>query len=80
MTDVGLITFFSEVESIINSRPLTPVSFVEDLVRPLTPNDLLLICPGYDLLPTETKASDVIFHDRWRQGQLYADLFWKRWA
>ena len=56
------------------------MSFVEDLERPLTPDDLLFICPASGLPPTETKASDVIFHNRWRQVQVYADLFWKRWA
>ena len=72
----GLLHFFPKLESIINS----PVCFVEDLERPLTPNDLLLICPGSGLSPTETKTSVAIFHNRWRQVQVYADLFWKRWA
>ena len=40
-TEEGLTTLFVEVEGILNSRPLTPVSFVEEIKRLLTPNNVL---------------------------------------
>ena len=61
MTNKCLVTICSEVESIFNSRPLTPVSFVEDLERPLVPKDLLLISPDSGLPPTNIDKSDIVF-------------------
>ena len=79
-SDEDLLTLFVEIEGMINSRPLTPVSFVENLERTLTPNDLLLLSPASGLPPAKTGTSDMIFTNRWRQVQTYVDLFWKRWA
>ena len=42
-TDETLLSLFVEVESILNSRPLTLVKFKEVIEKPLTPNDLLLL-------------------------------------
>ena len=75
-----MVTLLVEIESILNGRPLTPVSFVEDLQRPLTPRDLLLLCPGTGLPPAGTDNADAIYANRWRQTQLFADRFWNRWA
>ena len=80
MTDEGLVALFSEVKDILNSRPLTPVSFVEDLERSLAPKDMLLISTDSELLPTNIDNSDIVFRNRWRHVQAHADLFWKRWA
>ena len=38
-----LVTLMCEVESIINNRPLTPVSNDPNDLKPITPNDLLLL-------------------------------------
>ena len=64
----------------LNSRPLTPVSFVDGVERPLTPNDLLLFKPGLGLPRVKTDNSDLVYLNRWRRVQAYVDLFWKRWA
>jgi len=53
-----LITFFVEVESIINAHPLTPVSFVDALDRPLTSNDLLFMSGKKGHPPTLSDKSD----------------------
>ena len=79
-SEEGLITLFAEVESIINSRPLTPISFVEDFDRPLTPNDLLVLNPDCGLPPMTNNVSGAFFPQRWRQVQHFSDLFWKRWV
>ena len=54
----GLITLLVEVKSILNDRPSTPVSFVENLQGLSTPKDLLLLCPGSGLSPTSTDNTD----------------------
>ena len=77
-SDEGFITLLTEVESIINSRPLTPISTVEDFDRPLTPKDLLVLQPDSGLPPVITRDSDTFFLQRWRHIQHYSDLFWKR--
>ena len=45
-TEEPLSTFLTEVESIINSRPLTPASDDIDDLEPITPNHLLLDIPS----------------------------------
>ena len=79
LSEEGLTTLLTEVESVINSRPLTPISLVDGFERPLTPKDLLVLRPDCGL-PLVTKDSDLFFPQRWRHVQRYADLFWKRWV
>ena len=51
-SEEGLTTLLTEVESVINSRPLSPILFVDGFERPLTLKDLIsadlrsrLVCP-----------------------------------
>ena len=43
VTDEALATLMAEVESIVNSRPITPLSNDSNDLEPLTPNQLLLL-------------------------------------
>ena len=79
-SEEDLITLFAEVESMNNSRPLTPISFVEDFDRPLTPKDLLVLNPNCGLPPMSNNVSDAIFPQRWRQVRHFSDLFRKQWV
>ena len=77
-SDYDLWTNFKHVKTILNSRPLTPVSADPDDMRVLTSMSLLNGCiepplsPGsfahLDGLPTSCKAS-----------QLFPNEFWHRW-
>ena len=78
-TDESLTTLFTEVEAIVNSRPLFPVSFVEDCERPLAPADLLTMKADMRLPPMESTQIDAQRSNKWQQVQFYADVFWKRW-
>lgn len=79
LSDESLTTLLCEVESIINSRPLTRVSTDVNDVEALTPNHLLLLNRKPQLPPTVTDRSDVYARRRWRQVQYLADVFWIRW-
>jgi len=78
LTDESLYTFLVEVEWIMNTRPLTPVSDSPDDFSALTPMSLL--CGNLD----SSLSPDVFFQAgeyrrSWRAVQLLADLFWRRW-
>ena len=79
MDDERLDTLFCEVESIVNGRPITPVS--EDPKDPeaLTPNHLLLLRGGPAAPPGVFQKHDRYLR-RWRHVQLLADHFWRRWV
>ncbi len=80
--DEQLRTLMCEVESTINSRPLTHASDDPRDLNTLTPNDLLLLQPSNMSPPPPGKFTekDLYSRKRWRQMQYLSDLFWKRWS
>ena len=80
LDDDGLHTLLLEVESIINSRPLTNCSGDPEDPLPLTPNHLLKVDPSVGLPPTLTALSDVFARERYRVVQYVGDEFWRRWV
>ncbi|XP_071832390.1 uncharacterized protein [Apostichopus japonicus] len=79
-SDEQLHTFLCEVETIINSRPLTKVSDNPNDLDVITPNHLLLLKAPVDMPLGKFDEKDVYARRRWRQMQYLADLFWKRWT
>ena len=79
VSDEILRTLMSEVEGILNSRPLTPVSSDPKDLDPLTPNHLLLLRANPNLPPGVFNKDEIHSKRRWRQVQYMADVFWKRW-
>jgi len=77
LTDDGLLTVVVEAESVINSRPLIPVSDDDPTSEILTPNHLLL-CRGETLPLQEFIPSDCYARNRWKQVQFCVQQFWKR--
>ena len=75
----ALSTFLTEVESIINSRPLTPASDDIDYLEPITPSHLLLGRPSPNYQPCVTNTEDINLRNRWRAVQATTDIFWRRW-
>ena len=79
LSDETLLTLMCEVESTINSRPITVVSDDPNDMEPLTPNHLLM------MRSPPTPATDEIdqrdsYRRRWKQVQYLAALFWRRWT
>ena len=78
LDDERLDTLFCEIESVVNGRPLTPVSGDCNDLEPLTPNHLLLLRGCSQVVPGGYGEKDT-YRRRWRHVQFIADAFWKRW-
>ena len=79
LNDENLYTIMCEAESVLNSRPLTPVSEDVTSFDALTPNHLLLFDAGVTLPPGVFTKSNSILDRKWRQVQYLVNLFWVRW-
>lgn len=77
--DEGLQTIFSEVEAILNDRPITKVSDDPNDLEALTPNHILLLKGKPIMPPGLFDKQDLYIRKRWKQIQYMAELFWKRW-
>ena len=75
LDDESLQTFFVEIESILNNRPLTQVSDDPNDLSPLTPMSLLhgSIDPVF---PLDVFIESDGYRRSWRRVQLLADRFW----
>ena len=67
LTDPQLQTVLTEVENIINSRPLTHISDDVNDLEPLTPNHILLGRHRNWAAILDISASDVFSRKKWRQ-------------
>ena len=77
--DEVLTTLMCEVERILNDRPITPSSGDSRDAEPLTPSKILLLKGNSCVVPGSFDMKDNYGNRRWRQAQLFADQFWKRW-
>lgn len=81
LDDEALRTLMTEVENIVNSRPLSAENLADpDALAPITPNHLLTL-KSQVILPPPGKFSppDLYSRKRWRRVQFLAEQFWKRW-
>ena len=80
LTEDVLATALAEVENILNSRPLTDMSYDPTDAEPLTPNHLLLLREGPPA-PVDNITDKALSYGkkRWLQAQYLASLFWTRW-
>ncbi|XP_043198840.1 uncharacterized protein LOC122368706 [Amphibalanus amphitrite] len=77
-TDETLTTFLCEVESIMNNRPLVPVTSDPRDDLPLTPNHLLHLRSV--LLPASMVTDiDAFSKKNWKRASFLAEQFWRRW-
>lgn len=80
MTDESLKAFLTEVEGIVNARPLTHVSLEHEDDEALTPNHFLLGASSGVKAPGEFSDSDHCHRKNWRRIQHFSNLFWQRWT
>ena len=79
MTDPQLLTLFTEVENIVNSRPLTHISDDINDLRALTPNHILLGLHRNWGYVADTCQNDITSRKKWRQVQAARECFWEQW-
>ena len=73
-----LSTFFVEVESMLNSRPLTSISDDYNDLQVLTPNHFLTGKLIKHFSSNEFPQSDTNSRKRWKSVQALANMFWMR--
>jgi hypothetical protein len=69
----------AEMESLVNSRPLTEVSSDVDSMEAITPNHFLLGRPSINLSPDVFVDKEISSRKRWRQAQVVTNHLWGRW-
>ena len=74
-----LRTVLSEAQGIANSRPLCPNSDDVRDMEALTPNHLLLQRTVTTLPSGSFDDTDLLSRKKWKQTQILACHFWKRW-
>ena len=81
LDDETLRTLLTEVECIINSRPLSIDNLCDaEAPEPLTPNHRLTMKPKRVLPPPgKFQRADMYCRRRWRRVQYLANEFWLRW-
>ena len=82
LDDEKLNTLFREVESIVNDRPITPLSDDPNDLEALTPSHLLKFRPEHPvpLLGLIGLMETDHFRRCWKHVQLLAEKFWNRWV
>ena len=75
-----LTTLLCEIESILNNRPLTPLSCDPADPEPLTPNHLLNLGTDCVAMPFGlVDRGDSCSRKRWKQVRYLSEVFWRRW-
>jgi hypothetical protein len=79
VTESVLRTTLTEVENVVNSRPLTPNSQDPNDLSALTPNHFLHGVYSSVVPPDQCDPSEIDSRKRWRQAQVLSDHLWRRW-
>ncbi|GFY40565.1 integrase catalytic domain-containing protein [Trichonephila inaurata madagascariensis] len=70
----------TQIESLLNSRPLTPLSSDPNDLNPLTPGHFLTNCAISSFPEPYTASDSLSYHSRWELIQSLRNKFWNRWS
>ncbi|XP_059051881.1 uncharacterized protein LOC131846563 [Achroia grisella] len=79
LTFEELATLFSQIEAILNSRPLCPLSSCPDDLQPLTPGHFLIGRPLLSLPTPSLQDKNINRLNSFQRLELLRQQFWKRW-
>ncbi|GFT63557.1 integrase catalytic domain-containing protein [Trichonephila clavipes] len=75
-----LTTLMAQIEAVLNSRPLSPLSSDPNDLNPLTPGHFLTNCAISSFSEPYTDSDSLSYHSRWKLIQSLRDKFWNRWS
>ncbi|GFU43695.1 uncharacterized protein TNCV_1092911 [Trichonephila clavipes] len=75
-----LTTLMAQIEAVLNSRPLSPLSSDPNDLNPLTPGHFLTNCVISSFPEPYTASDSLSYHSRWKLVQSLRDKFWNRWG
>ncbi|XP_049316773.1 uncharacterized protein LOC125779456 [Bactrocera dorsalis] len=80
LTAEELGTLLAEVEAILNSRPLAPLSQDPSDGEALTPAHLLIGCSLRALPPAQVSTDPIRYCERWQLVCCLKQQFWRQWS
>ncbi|GFS79646.1 uncharacterized protein TNCV_4241171 [Trichonephila clavipes] len=75
-----LTTLMAQIEAVLNSRPLSPLSSDPNDLNPLTPGHFLTNCTISSFPEPYTASDSLSYHSRWKLIQSLRDKFWNHWS
>ncbi|XP_035220692.1 uncharacterized protein LOC118193680 [Stegodyphus dumicola] len=74
-----LTTLVTQIEAVLNSRPLSPLFSDPSDLQPLTPGHFLTGSAMLSFPEPHTASDSLSFHSTWELLQRHQAKFWKRW-
>ncbi|GFW36934.1 integrase catalytic domain-containing protein [Trichonephila clavipes] len=75
-----LTTLVAQIEAVLNSRPLCPLSADPADLQPLTPGHFLVGAPLLGIPEPSELLTNISLSSRWSLIQSLKNRFWKRWS
>ncbi|XP_062698793.1 uncharacterized protein LOC109420058 [Aedes albopictus] len=79
-SDELLRNMLTEIEFVINCRPLTEIPLENEEASPLTPNHFLIGSSSGSKAPIAFNDSATVVTNSWKMSLACADQFWRRWV
>lgn len=73
-------TVLTQVEAILNSRPITPLSEDPSDEEALTPGHFLIGAPLLAPLSPDVSTQNIAYLNRWTRLRALTQHFWRRWS
>jgi len=76
----NLVTFFTEVEGTLNSRPLVSISDDVNDFNVITPNSFILGTSTSVFRTSDSKDAELSCRQRWKAVKALTNMFWRRFV